>query len=222
MTTGFLTQSFEHDHVTQRFAVYVPNSWDGISLLPTVLYFHGRGESGACGVRQLLVGLPNAIMDHPDRWNCLVVAPQKLDPNALWPLQREWVNAMLNIVQTAYPVDMDRCAVTGYSQGGNAVFQLAGSLSWRFRSALALCGFPGENFDAHRLKDVPLWAIHGDEDGAISVAGSIAAVDSIRAVGGKARLDIMPGMPHDVWTPAYRSKEVARFLTQTYEFPART
>ena len=57
-------------------------------------------------------------------------------------------------------------------------------------------------WNAYRMKDVPVWAFHGVDDGVVSVNESIAMANALRACGGSVLLTLLPGVDHNACDPA--------------------
>src|SRR4051812_46331999 len=77
---GFLPRSVTVDGLELRYVLYVPESLDLSKPVPLVLFLHGKGECGTDNAGQLKVGLPRAVRAQPERWPCLILIPQKPDP----------------------------------------------------------------------------------------------------------------------------------------------
>lgn len=209
---GFLLFDLPWQGHVERYAVYVPKSWDGRSPLPAILYLHGRGESGTDGVRQLLIGLPRAVMDRADRWPFLIIAPQKSEMDAEWFDQRDWLDAMLGLVERVWPIDPARRYITGLSQGGRGTMRLAGGVAWKFAAAAPVCGWCNPDEAATSLNGIPTWAFHGDADTVVPVEGTRRVIERLRERGASPRETIYPGVEHNSWDLAYASELPEWFL----------
>ena len=62
------------------------------------------------------------------------------------------------------------------------------------------------------LKDIPVWAFHGNKDATVPPKNSYEMVDAVNANGGNAKLTIFHGVEHNSWTPAYRETTVIDWL----------
>ena len=101
--------------------------------------------------------------------------------------------------------------VTGVSMGGYGTWQLAAHAPERFAAIAPICG-GGNPAWAERLKRMPIWAFHGDEDEVVPLRETTSMIDAVRAVGGEPRLTIYPGVAHDSWTAAYATPELYEWL----------
>ncbi|MBL8086831.1 MAG: dienelactone hydrolase family protein [Chthonomonas sp.] len=209
---GFLAYAFDLEVGKRHACVYVPPSWDGKSPMATILYLHGRGESGTDGLRQILIGLPSAIIDASHRWPFMVIAPQKPDMDAEWFDQRGWLDMMLEWAEKRWPSDPHRRYLTGLSQGGRGTFRLVKSLRWHFAAAAPICGWVDPAEAAQNFRSIPIWAFHGMKDTVVPPEGSIHAIEAIKAAGGDAKITLYPELTHNSWDEAYRKSELAEWL----------
>ena len=71
-------------------------------------------------------------------------------------------------------------------------------------------------WNAYRMKDIPIWAIHGVDDGTVAVTESISMANAVRACGGNIKLTLLPGVNHNAWEPAmYELGAVEWLLTHS-------
>lgn len=200
------------------YSVFVPSSYDSKKTCPSILFLHGMGESGTDGLLPLSVGLPLAIMKARQRWPYLVVIPQKASKQSDWWSERAKLNLILKQVEKEFKSDPHRRYLTGLSQGGHGTFRLAKHLTWQFAAIAPVCGWVDPDTAARELKDIPLWAFHGDQDLVVKVEGTTKAIDAILAAGGNSSMTIFPGVTHNSWDAAYQESPLAEwFLKHTLE-----
>ena len=73
-----------------------------------------------------------------------------------------------------------------------------------------------ETLNAYRMKNVPIWAFHGVDDGTVAVTESINMANAVRATGGHIQLTLLPGVNHNAWEPAmYEYGAIEWLLTHT-------
>ncbi|MCB0826968.1 MAG: dienelactone hydrolase family protein [Armatimonadetes bacterium] len=198
------------------YVVYVPRLDPMPKELPTILFLHGRGESGADGLRQTLIGLSHAIRNRRTDWPFLVIAPQKPEFDKLWPAHRDDLDKIIQLVEKEFPTDPHRRYITGLSQGGNGTFELADKLSWHFAAMAPVCGW-SDRKDLHEAyQSIPCWAFHGDADQAVPIQKSIDAIKQIDSP--LAKLTTYPGVGHNSWDNAYQNEKLGEwFLSHTLE-----
>ena len=166
---------------------------------PLMMFLHGSGERGSDIARVKLHGPPK-LADRDPRFPFILVSP-------LLPAEEDWDIAKLARIlahlQRTLPVDPERIYLTGLSRGGHATWRWAAAEPARFAAIAPVAG-RGDPATACALKDLPVWAFHGDRDDVVIPEGSFAMARAIRACGGRAsRLTIYPDLGHNAWDPAY-------------------
>ncbi len=166
---------------------------------PLLLFLHGSGERGADIAKVKVHGPPKYADGHAD-FPFILISP-------LLPAEEDWdipkLDRILRHVLATLPVDPDRVYLTGLSRGGHAAWRWAAAEPDRFAAIAPVAG-RGNPETACALKDVPVWALHGDRDDVVTPEGSFAMARAIRACGGRqSRLTIYPDLGHNAWDPAY-------------------
>lgn len=186
---------------------------------PLVLFLHGAGERGNDNIKQLLY-LPQWIVEPGNRaqYPCYLIAPQcregkrwaevdwskdKADPMPPLGDQMKVVLQILDGVMKSEAVDPQRVYLTGLSMGGYGSWDLGMRHPERFAAVAPVCG-GGDETQAAKLKDMPVWAWHGDQDKAVPVERSRRMIEAIRTSGGKPKYTELPGVGHNSWIQAYR------------------
>lgn len=228
VATGFLDGTVEIDGATYPYQVYVPRSYDPAEEWPVILFLHGRGESGADGMRQTQVGIGPAIRWDPGRYPAIVVLPQTPTDSSWQGAPARAALAALDAVEAAYSTDPDRVYLTGLSLGGNGTWYVAYHHPDRFAAVVPICGWvdwggtlpvaPTDHelspFElvADRLADLPVWIWHGEVDPVVPVEESRRMAEALEAAGADVRYTEMKGIGHDVWDPAYGSPALTTWL----------
>jgi predicted peptidase len=189
---------------------------------PAVLFLHGAGECGNDNRKQLTY-LPEwmARPQWREKYACYLIAPQ-CPCDKWWSIRRPEEGAtadaahkpgeadialsILDALASELPIDPAREYLTGLSMGGYGTWALAAEHPQRFAAVVPLCG-AGNRSWASRLRDVPLWAVHGDADKSVSVQKSRDMIEAIRAAGGNPHYSELKDVPHDCWTPAYNDPD---------------
>lgn len=189
---------------------------------PIVLFLHGAGERGSDNEIQLKY-LPQsmATAERREKYPCFVLAPQ-CEAGALWvkvawsdeestPMaematdQMQAVIGMLKETLANEPIDDSRVYLTGLSMGGYGSWYLGQRHPELFAAVAPVCGGGDETAGA-QLKDMPVWAFHGDNDTAVPVDRSRRMIKAVEAAGGSPKYTEYPGMGHHSWIPAYDEK----------------
>ena len=190
---------------------------------PLVILFHGAGERGTNNCAQLVHGAKDLLnymkekgikgyfiagqCPEGEQWvnvpwaNLAHRMPEK--PSAAMGLAMELIAKTM----AEKPVDRNQVLVTGISMGGYGTWDIVQRRPDWFAAALPCCG-GGDTTLAWKIRDVPIWAFHGDADGAVPVTRSRDMVTALWAVNGKIRYREYPGMGHACWIPTYADHDV--------------
>lgn len=96
--------------------------------------------------------------------------------------------------------------------GGYGSWRFAADHPERFAAVIPICG-GGNPDDAERLKNLPIWVFHGDQDDAVPFERSVEMVEAIREAGGNAiRFTSLEHIGHNSWSPAYATPELYSWL----------
>ncbi|MFO0950552.1 MAG: alpha/beta fold hydrolase [Isosphaeraceae bacterium] len=173
---------------------------------PALIFLHGAAEVGTDVERVRRVG-PPAQVEGGRRLPFVVIAPQSAATR--WDLRA--LDLLLDHVLADGRVDPARVALTGFSMGGAATWAWAAERPDRFAAIAPMCGV-GDPSRADRLRDVQVWAFHGELDRVVPPSRTHAMVDHLRSKGANARLTIYPDLGHDCWTRAYAEASLYEWL----------
>ena len=186
---------------------------------PVILSLHGAGERGDDNLNQLKY-LPEYMLspENREKYPCYLIAPQCREKqkwsDANWGERRSSEQASEPTAQMQvalqalrdtiknYPVDTRRIYLTGLSMGGYGSWDLAMRHPEWFAAVAPICG-GGDESRAERIKDLPIWAWHGDADEAVPVDRSRRMIEAIQAAGGAPKYTELKDVGHNSWTPAY-------------------
>ncbi|MBN2294444.1 MAG: prolyl oligopeptidase family serine peptidase [Pirellulales bacterium] len=192
---------------------------------PLLIFLHGAGERGADNRAQLIHG-KSFMRRAAAEYGCIVLVPQ-CPRNMTWA-SRHWTEtdhglvkepsqpmrlllALIEKVQKQYRIDPDRIYVTGLSMGGYGTWEMIQREPKRFAAAVPICG-GGDEARAERIKAVPIWAFHGDKDGAVPVARTRDMIAAIKKAGGKPKYTEYPGVRHMSWVPAFKDPDLLKWI----------
>lgn len=209
--SGFLQKEIEVDGGKVKYVVYVPSAYDGETPLPAIVFLHGSGEQGTDGWKQVAVGLGPAIMLDEKSWRFIAVFPQKPPGRTGWVDHEKLVLGTLEKTKKEYKVDASRVYLTGLSMGGTGTWAIAPRNPGVFAALAPICG-GGKPEDAPKLKDVPIWNFHGDNDRAVPIERSKKMIDAIKEAGGRPKFTVYPGVGHNSWDRAYRRENLAQWF----------
>lgn len=190
---------------------------------PLIIFLHGSGEAGDGGKDLHKVegnGLARMLKTEtelPADFPFIVLIPQ-CPPDQPWSPYE--LVALLDEIQSKYRVDPDRIYLTGLSLGGYGVWDTAIAFPDRF-AAIAPVSGGGDPADVARIKNVPAWIFHGENDPTVPVGEAKRMIEALKKIGGHVRATIYANTGHNAWTPAYRTGELYEwFLRQRRGRPA--
>lgn len=191
------------------YLIYLPKDYGSIKRWPLMVFLHGVGERGS-DLNKLKLHGPAKLIEQGKEYPFIVVSIQ-CPGDKWWPYITEHVAALIDNVIESYDVDADRVYLTGLSMGGYGTWAVAGTYPDRFAAIAPICG-GGEKFVAFSMKNVPVWAFHGDADPVVPVQRSVEMIETVKQIGGDAKLTIYPGVGHDAWTQTYNNDELYEWL----------
>jgi predicted peptidase len=142
----------------------------------------------------------------------VVVTPQCPGEYDAWP--SDLLVDLIDDVVRKYDVDARRVYITGVSLGGRGSWSFACDYPERVAAVVPVCGTYSHPERIHRIKDVPVWAFHGDQDTMVSFAATKKMVDGLKAAGGNVRFTVYEGAGHGISGRVYRTKELYEWLLQ--------
>jgi predicted peptidase len=233
----FVERSFLLGESRVRYRVFLPPGYSRLRRWPVILFLHGSGERGDDNVRQIAVGLGDAVREFPQRFRSIVVFPQA-------PFGEEWYGgteleamAALNQAIVEFRGDRQRIYLTGISMGGAGAWYMARHRKL-FAAVVPVCGevvrqpddpFPSElppdlqsllgapdpyGALAGAIGTTPIWMFHGADDPVVPVAESRRMFEALQKAGGNARYTEYPDSGHEAWLRAYADPALPAWLLQ--------
>lgn len=200
------------------FQLFVPRGYsdDRRQRWPLMIFLHGSGERGSDLAVVAKWGPPKVVLAHPGT-PMLIVSPQ-LETGGDWDVAK--LDRLLADVRKAYRIDPSRIYLTGLSLGGMATWRWALARPATF-AAIAPVAAMTPTDQACRIKDLPIWAFHGDRDPAVPVRGDFDMTEAVRACAGSVapRLTVYPDTDHFSWVPAYDDPALWRWLSEQRRAP---
>jgi acetyl esterase/lipase/prenyltransferase beta subunit len=208
---GFRLRTVQTDTGARKYAVYVPEGYDGTKVYPVIMFLHGSGERGDDGIQQAQVGLGSAIFSRPHGVPALVVFPQARQTWAADSADSRAAVKALDDVMMNFAADPQRVILTGLSMGGSGSWQLATAHPERFAAVVPICG-RGKIEDAAKLKSLPVWSFCGDADRDQTVLNMRAMVEALEQAGASPRITEYRGVGHLSWDRVYNDAEVIDWM----------
>lgn len=209
--------------VTEQFSIgfllYLPRTYgqDAAQRWPLILFLHGSGENGADPALVAATGLPELLSSDAD-YPFVVVSPQVPENEVWWGAELDRVRALLDYIQANFAVDAQRVYLTGLSMGGFGAWAMIVRYPDRFAAVVPIAGgWNSENDSIPKnicaIKDVPIWAFHGEQDDIVLPKKSQLMVDALRQCGSAVKFTLYPGADHRAsWALAYADPALFEWL----------
>lgn len=200
------------DDAEVGYLIYLPKDYEEQVKVPLMLFLHGRGESN--GPLSLVAKWgPPRFAARGDELNYVLVSPQcpREDSWSSDVQQARLVELLDEIIQS-YKVDEDQVFLTGLSMGGYGTWRMAADHPDRFAAVVPVCG-GGNPADADKLKELPIWVFHGDQDRPVPFSKSVEMVDAIKAAGSDSiRFTTFEHFGHNCWSATYATPELYTWM----------
>jgi DNA-binding beta-propeller fold protein YncE len=210
-----IIQQEVYDPSIVNYLLFMPRDTSAVinGKYPLIISLHGIGERGSDLWRVKGEGLPK-ILDGKNTFPFIVVSPQ-------CPMTTEWyyndglqamVNTMIDSVIARYPVDTNRIYLTGLSMGGIGTLDMAIRYPNRFAALMPVAFRIEEGWDLCKIKDIPMWAFHGEKDDIIPISKAYAVINALIVCGSNPTFTAYSDLFHDAWTRTYNNPAVYDWL----------
>ena len=175
-----------------------PYGFDAGKLYPVIVSLHGGGGRGTDNRKQLRVW-NKLLAEKPTRsaYPSYVLAPQTTH---LWDAAH--LEKIKTVIAALSSVDRDRIYILGHSMGGHGTYILLQIDPGYFAAAAPSAGTglteTEEFIDASRIRDVPIWAFHGDKDTVCPYERAQKLFAEMQRLGGNMKLTTWAGDGHGV------------------------
>ena len=196
-----------------NYQLYGNPKWDGKKRYPLLIWLHGAGQSGTDNESQS-AGSPKPLFspDAQDRHPCFVLMPQCPDRAIGWKNQvSQNLITLITALGDNLPIDKDRIYLTGSSMGGFGTFGMITQWPDVFACAVPLCG-GGDPSKAAIIKNVPIWAFHGDKDDQVNIDFTRKMFAAVQAVKGNMQFTELPGSGHIITDEVYKKPELDEWI----------
>ena len=187
-----------HDDEEMPYRLMSPHGFDASKRYPVIVSLHGGGGRGTDNRKQLRVW-NRLLADEAIRsaYPSYVLAPQS---PRLWDAAH--LEKIKQIVAALPSTDTDRIYMLGHSMGGHGTFVLLQIDPGYFAAAAPSAGTglqqTEEFIDASLIKDVPIWAFHGDQDNVCPYERAQQLFAEMKRLGGNMKLTTWAGDAHGV------------------------
>ncbi len=175
-----------------------PFEFDEKGSYPVIISLHGAGGRGIDNTKQLK-DWNHQLAEQKRRrdFPCYVVAPQA---KGMW--EKTHLQKIKSLVKTLPAVDSDRIYIMGHSMGGHGTYIFI-QLDPDYFAAAAPSAGSGKRttpkfIEPAKIKDIPIWAFHGDQDGVCPISRDRAVFNEMKKLGGNMKLTTWSGDNHGV------------------------
>jgi len=202
----------KEQHIQLKYLVQLPKAYHSKSYeeWPLILFLHGAGEKGHELDIVKRFGPPK-IADEKDL-PFVIVSPQCPFGNR-WTLLIEQLYDILKEVIIKYRVDTKRIYLTGLSMGGFGTWAMAIKFPDIFAAIAPVCGGSQPQY-ARKIKHIPCWVFHGENDKVIPVESSREMVYELNNLNANIKYTEYKDVGHDSWTPAYNDSELFEWFLE--------
>jgi predicted peptidase len=215
---GFVTKTHKNaDGTTSEYVVFVPHTYDGTKEFPVILFLHGAGETKGGQKMPVEQGIGPHIKRNEKAFPAFVVIPQS--EKRTWQADSDdgkRAMAVLDATMKEYKIDATRQYLTGLSMGGYGTWSHAAAYADRWACFAPVCGGVRTAADvtatAEKVKDIPCWCWHGDQDTAVKVEKSRELIEAMKKAGAKPRYTELAYVGHNSWDAAYATPELTEWM----------
>jgi poly(3-hydroxybutyrate) depolymerase len=190
------------------YRMYVPTGYDGSRAYPLIVALHGLGGTEDSFFDSYEQAFPPLAQQH----GYIVAAPlgYRVDGSYGWGLgdppadpsnrllqERSEADVMevLKIVRQQYKIDESRIYLMGHSMGAIGTWKIAPKYP-EIWAAIATISGQGQPETLARIKNVPEYVVHGDNDPTVNVEGSRRMVAKAKELGIAVTYVEVPGGTH--------------------------
>jgi len=186
------------DKQLQPYRMFVPAEYDGTKATPLVIALHGMGGDED----SMFDSYGQTLKREAARVGFLVACPKGRTIASMYRGSAEKdVMDVLAEVRRDYKVDPTRIYIMGHSMGGYGTWSIAMNYPdiWAALGPFAGGGNPS---GMAKIKHIPQYVVHGDNDKTVAVTASRSMVDAGKKAGASIEYVEVPGGSHsDVVAP---------------------
>ena len=188
------------DNTLQPYRIFVPTQYDGSKATPLVVALHGMGGDE----NSMFDGYHETMKVEAQRVGFIVACPKGRESASMYRgTAEEDVMDVLAEVRRDYKIDASRIYLMGHSMGGYGTWSVAMDHPDVF-AALGPISGGGNAAGMEKIKNIPQYVTHGDDDRTVNVSQSRNMVAAGKKLGAPITYVEVPGGSHGgVAEPAF-------------------
>ena len=187
-TPGMYNLTTQADGQTVYYTLHIPAGYDGHTALPVILCLHFGGQPSEFYGGRFLGLIPVSGLGS---LSAILVAPTAHQGGWATPTGEAAIFASLAAVEQHLTVDTRRRVVMGYSMGGSGTWHIAAKFRQYFVAAIPIAGTPRQT-ELEKLRDLPLYVIHSQDDWIVPIDDDAAAVARLQSMGAPVEFAVLP------------------------------
>jgi poly(3-hydroxybutyrate) depolymerase len=189
------------DDTLQPYRLFVPESYDASKPAPLLVALHGMGGDE----NSMFDSYGNGLLKREaERVGFIVVCPKGRDPASMYrgTAEKDVLDVMAE-VQRTYRIDPSRIYLMGHSMGAYGTWSVAMNQPDLF-AALGPISGGGNTAGMAKIRHIPEYVVHGDDDRTVAVTQSRNMVEAGKKAGAEIIYVEVPGGSHtNVAAPAF-------------------
>jgi predicted peptidase len=179
------------------YLLYLPQNYhQNPGKYPLVIYLHGSSQKGRDLNKLKGYGLPSMI-DKGNHYDFIIVSPQ-CRPEAIDWSSDNWFEPLYAEITSKYRVDADRVYITGVSMGGGGPLEIAKKHPEKFAALVPLCPWNSGIDGICRLRNIPIWTLHGTRDEVVPIAETHEKVAKLKECNANVKFTALDNEGHSI------------------------
>lgn len=180
------------DNTLQPYRIFIPAAYDGSKPTPLVVALHGMGGDE----NSMFDGYKETLKREAERLGFIVACPKGRDTASMYRGSAEQdVMDVMKEVERDYRIDLKRVYLMGHSMGGYGTWSVAMDHPDLF-AALGPISGGGDTNGLVKIKDIPEFVVHGNDDRTVNVSQSRRMVEAGKKIGVPITYVEVPGGSH--------------------------
>jgi enterochelin esterase-like enzyme len=176
---------------------------------PVIIYLHGSFLQGS-DLSRIDTPIPPDNPEIKNDFPFIVITPQCPSEYDAWP--QDLIADLIDEIIAKYDADADRIYLTGHSLGGRGVWNFAIHYPDRLAAIVPVSGTYDHPEDICKIKNLPVWAFHGDADQAIPFDKVNEMVNQLKTCDKNVKFTVYPNAGHGISDITYNNKELYQWL----------